>query len=223
MTRNLKVLGLALVAALAMSAVAASAASATPFEFHSEASSTVLTGSQEGTDVFTTDAGTVSCGEANYIGSQSAATTTTVSVLPTYSNCTAFGFISVPIVVNGCEYLFHAGTASTTGEPPVTHYEGTADVVCPAGKVIEVKAPGCTVTVGSQTGLQKVTYTNKEGGGFEDVTVDVNMTGIKYEEHNKGLFPTCANNTVPKSNGTYTGAATVTGDAGGGQVNIWVE
>lgn len=207
MSRNLKVLGLTLVAALAMSAVVASAASATAFNFKAEKVPTLLTGKQHaGNDVFVTDAGKVECNEATYVGEQKTTPTTEVTVTPTYTGCTAFGFVNVPIDVNGCSYKFTAKTIEAG------NFEGEVDILCPAGKSIEVTAPGCTVTVGAQNNLKKITYTNLGAGATREVTVDVAATGIKYEEHNKGIFPTCAANTVPKANGTYTGAGLVTGE-----------
>jgi hypothetical protein len=206
MSRNIKVLGLALVAMLAMSAVVASAASATAFSFKAEKVPTQLTGKQHnGNDIFTTDAGKVECTEATYAGEQKVTPTNEVLVTPTYSGCTAFGFANTPIDVNGCQYRF------TTVTKESGNFEGSADIVCPAGKVIEVTAFGCTVTIGSQTGLKKVTYTNVGAGTTREVTVDVNLTGIVYVE-DPGFFNTCANNKVTTSNGTYVGAGLVTGE-----------
>ena len=207
MIRNIKILGVAFVAMLAMSAVIASAASATGFTLRSETVPTQLTGKQHaGNDVFTTHAGKVECTEATYLGEQTVTPTNEVSVTPTYSGCTAFGFANTPIDVNGCSYKF------TTVTKEGANFEGAADVVCPANKVIEVTAFGCTVTVGTQAGLGKVTFTNIGTTTTREVTVDVNLTGIKYEEHNKGIFPTCKFNTVPTNNGTYSGAGLVTGE-----------
>jgi hypothetical protein len=205
MIRNLKMLGLAALAVCAFGAF--SAASASAAEFHSSVEHSVLDGSQIGTDVFTTNAGTVSCSEANYVGTQTAKTTTTQSALATYSGCTAFGFASVPIHVNGCEYLFHAASPNTV------------DIVCPEGKVIEVTGPNCTVTVGSQTGKTAVTFTTEGKSPKRDVKVTVNLTGINYTQHGKGFFP-CTSGSF--TNGTYKGETTVIGtDTNGNQVDTW--
>ena len=140
MTRNLKALGLALVAVFAMSVVGASAASAAT-EFHAEKAPVTLTGSQHaGEDVFTTDAGTVSCENASYVGSQATATALTSSATPSYSGCHATFGLNTTIDVNECKYIFHSDTKKV-------------DISCPSGKVLAVTAPGCEITVGSQTGL----------------------------------------------------------------------
>jgi len=214
MTRYLKVLGLTLVAAFAMSAVVASAASAANFNFHSEGTSTVLTGTQHaGSDVFKTDGGTVSCSSATYTGSQTGSTAESVEVTPTYSGCTAFGFINVPIHVNGCKYKF------ATSE---TKYQGAVHIIC-ATKPIEITSPGCTVTVGTGTPGGKATYTNVGSGTTREVTVDVALTGINYVEDNNGggcVGPTG----TTKTNGTYSGAALVTGETSKkAHLGIWVE
>jgi hypothetical protein len=205
MIRTFKMLGLALVAMLALGAMASVASAA---KFHSEASSTTLTGEQpaEFNDKFKTDAGNVECKTATYTGTVSGETTSTASATPSYSGCTAAFGASVTIDVNGCSYEFHTNN-------------NTADVVCPEGKVIEVTAPGCVVTVGAQTGLNGVSFSSNEAKS--NVTVTVKSTNVKYEEHNKGFFPTCANNTKATSNGEYNGSATVTGTSGGKSVNIW--
>lgn len=207
MTRAFHSFVLAFVTALALGAAMASAAPAeTPFKFKSEGTPTGLTGGQHASsDVFTTDSGAVSCGQVGYTGEQIGTEVTEVSVSPKYSECKAFGFLNIPIVTNGCTYKFTA-TTKIAGT-----FEGKADIVCPAGKVIEVRSPGCLTTVGPQTGLEKVTFTNIGAGATREITVDLNLTGIKYEEH-RPVFSICKNNTVATTNGTYAGAALVTGE-----------
>jgi hypothetical protein len=207
MIRNLKVLGLALAAVFAMSAVVASAASAT-VTFHSPVEPTYLTGEQHASnDVFNTDAGEVTCSHATYVGKVAAKTTSTAEVTPSYSGCHLIFIFTFNVTVdhNGCTYLFHVDPALENGNA-----EGSVDIVCPAGKVIEVTAPGCTVTVPPQTGLRKITFTNAGTANAMDITVDVNLTAITYEEHNTS-GSTCASSTTHTTNGTYSGNATVRG------------
>jgi len=206
MTRNLKALGLALVAVFAMSAVMASAASAeSAFKFKSEGTPTKLTGKQHaGNDVFTTHTGTVSCNEAKYSGEQVGTEVSEVTVTPVYSECKAFGLFNVPVTTNGCVYTFKTGTK--TGAT----YAGSVSIVCPEGKVIEVEAPGCTVTVGSQANVGGITFTNIGTTTTREVTLDVNINTLKYEEH-RPFFGICSTNTVPTTGGTYVGAGVVTG------------
>lgn len=219
MTRNLKALGLALIAAFAISAVVASTASAAAAKFRSEASSTILTGKQHaGNDKFVTDGGTVECNEATYVGSQTGTEATEASVTPTYSGCTAFFFINVPIVTNECEYTFTSGEKNAQG-----NFEGSTHIECPAGKAIEVKASStCTVTVGTQTPTGgTITYTNVGTGTTREITVDVALTGIHYTEDGSGTG--CPHGQAT-TNGTYNGAALVTGENEEGvHKGIWIE
>jgi hypothetical protein len=204
MNRKLKALGLALAAVMAMAAFASSASAA---EFHSEVAHTQITGSQIGTDVFTVNAGTVKCTEATYSGTQTTGVTATeVSVVPAYSGCTAFGFVSTPIDVNGCKYQF------TPNANPYLH------IIC-SGSPITVTAFNCYVKVASQTVNSGVTYTNTGAGTARDVDVKVSLSGLTYSQESKS-FPGCSNGTF--TNGTYTGEATVKGaNTAGTQVGIW--
>jgi hypothetical protein len=197
MIRKVKALSLAFVAVIAMSALSASAASAE--FFHSEASHTLLDGSQLGTDVFTTNAGTVSCEEATYSGTQSAATVKSITVFPKYSKCTAFGFVSATIdVPAGCGYTF------TPTEPNRIHIVGCNTTP------ITVTAFNCWVTVKDQTPAGTVHYHTGGSGTTHDITVTVNLTGITYTQHNKS-FPFCGGGAGTFNNGKYTGEATVEG------------
>jgi len=214
MIRNLKAMGLALVAVLALGAVVASSASASTFE--AESYPVTLTGSQIGTDVFTTNAGTVSCTNATYHGSSSAASST-VEVAPTYSGCTAFGFINTPIDVNGCKYLFHSGAKNSAD-----NYAGTVDIVCPkveteGGTIhntsIVVTGAGCTVTIGSQSGLSGITFVdNTTASPKKDVTTKIAISQKIAYTVDAGCSTTKAGSFT---NGSYTGEATVTGDVPG--------
>lgn len=160
MKRSLKTLGLVLAAVFAMGAVMASAASAA--EFHSAAAPVTLSGSQSTSHVFTTNAGTVTCKVATFSGSSSVKTTSEITMTPKYENCTAFGFISVPIHVKG-DYLFTAN-----GD---VHVNGT----------FEITAPGCTTTVsGPQTLKGANSFSNN--AGKTDVIAKTNASGIAYNE-----------------------------------------
>jgi len=214
MIRNLKVLGLALVAVLAMSAVAASMASADAFT--SEKSPVLLTGKQIAPgDVFTTTAGTVKCKEVSYKAT-TGTPTTTISATPTYpaktasgeQNCTGFGF-PAEVTTNGCTYLFHLGAATT----------GTLDIVCPAEKEITVTAVSagtdkCIVHVPAQVGLATITYRNSGGSlSTRELEVEANIGGLTYT-HTEG---TGIGRCTPghSATGTYTGKAIVTGEEDG--------
>jgi hypothetical protein len=163
MIRNLKMLGLAMMAMFAFSAVATSVASAVePFEFTFGAKST-LTGAQVASEPneFKTKGGAIiTCANAHFDGVGTYENPTTdVTVTPTYSNCVAHvGASTFPATVthNGCTYTFTAGTLLETHTG-----EGSVHLVCPTNPIeihIYQNAHNhttgislCTLTVGSQT------------------------------------------------------------------------
>jgi hypothetical protein len=202
MNRKLKNLGMAILAALAMTAVSAPAASAA--EFHAGFVYS-LSGSQVGEDVSTFSAGTVRCNEITYSGELRTPTSSTLTLAPSFSKCTAFGFVGASVDVNGCEYVFHTGA------------EGSTEIVCPAEKSIVVTAFNCWVTVGPQT-LKTVSYTNEEAEGLHDIRINTNLTGMNFTQHSKS-FPGCPNGSF--SNGKTTGALTLKASAV--EAGIWHE
>jgi hypothetical protein len=210
MSRYLKILGLALGVVLTMSAIMASGAAATKgFKFPESTGTTYLTGEQHaGDDVLTTDGGEVTCSGATYSGSATGTPAASVTLEPAYTGChLIFIFtFNVTIDTNGCAYEF------TVQGGVNANNEGEVDIECPGGKAIEVTAPGCTITIAPQTGLRTITYTNKGNASPAkemDITADLSITGITYEEHNVAPNNTCASSTSHTTNGTYVGAATV--------------
>jgi hypothetical protein len=165
MIRNAKILGLAVVAVLAMTAVMASTAGAA--QFTASSYPVTLKGSQTESHKFSVGGGTVTCTEATFTGTGTAASNTQ-TVNATYHNCTAFGFINSTVTgfapTGGCDYLFYAG--------------GTTDLDCTSGDV-KIDASLCSVTLesGKNQNLGSNTYTN-DTPIVGDVTVDSNVTGI---------------------------------------------
>ena len=189
MNRKFKALGLVLASVFAMSAVGAPAASAA--DFFSEVTPQTISGSQTTTHVFTTNAGTVSCKKATFSGAATNGISETQTLAPDYSECTAFGFINVPVHENGCAYVFNAN--------------GTTEVECPSGKKIEITAPFCTTTVGPQHLASGMSFANN--AGETDIVATTNISSsIDYNE--------CG---TERTNGSYTGTTTVTGASG----SIW--
>lgn len=214
MIRQIKTVTLAIFAALAMSSLPASAA-----EFHSESAHTTIAGAQHaGEDSFIVNAGLVRCNEVTYAGTQSVGTASTITVIPTYINCTINRY-GTTIKTNGCSYIFSVQAPTVT---PVTGSgTGSFTIECPAGAFIEVPLPNaCDVQIGPQGPIPGITYTNTgaHSGSARDVTVDVNMTGIKYTQVNTSF---CKGGTF--TNGQYVGAATVQGKTTeGAAAGIWV-
>lgn len=221
MMRNLKVLGLALVAVFAMSAVAASMASAD--DLTSEVSPVTLTGKQAGAgDTFTTTAGTVKCKEVKYTAT-AVTPTTAVSATPNYpvkiknaegkeeQNCTGFGF-PAEVVTNGCTFLFKINGAGSTA--------GTLDVVCPGANEITVTAASggttkCVVHVAGQTGKGPLTYTNTGAGTTREVDVKAAITNNLIYKHTAGTgLGACTSGS--SVTGSYAGEGIITGEKDNG-------
>jgi len=197
--------------AVVMSAVFASSAPAA--EFHSEGSSTVVTGSQEGTAVFATTGGTVECEEATVVGSTSGTTSTTISGEPTFSDCRAFGFASATINTNGCEFVAHSdGTGDLTG------CNSSSGVIVTTSLFGTLK---CKLTIVPQTGIGSATYTNVGSGSTREITVDSESANISYIEHGGTGFGACSSSIIQNS-GEFEGQGVVTGeDANGNHIGIW--
>ncbi len=195
---------------------AASAAEA-PFKIDVETPPAKVYGKQHaGNDVWIFDTGSFSCDEVTYSGNLSGKENSEISLTPAYSGCKAFGLFSVPVDVNGCEFKY---TSQTRVGP---NYEAKKSIVCFGGQKIEITAPGCTVTVGSQAGLGNITLTNVGAGATREITFDENISSISYEEH-RPLFGICANKTAAKTNGSFVGADLQTATSGGAHTGLFVQ
>lgn len=216
MHRNLKVLGLALVAVFAMTAVLASAAQA-QVKATVGASPAILTGEViehptiGKSQTFTLSGGQkLSCEEVKATGTVlNGATSITAS--PTYSKCKAvIGTEThlVTVTMNGCDYLFHGGV-EVSG---TTFKEVEVDLVCPEGKEVEIHVYKsatteteelCTYKVHSFVG-NKGNETHNEGtGSTNDVTITTSAENVATTR--TGSLLCGAASTVAK----YTGSTTV--------------
>jgi hypothetical protein len=180
MSRNLKVLGLALVAVFALSAMVASAASASVF---TSTSGATVTANQIGSHKFTVTGQTVTCTTAHFTGTASAASFETIEIYPTYENCTASPFNTSATVTGfatgpgkeGCKYVLNAN--------------GSAALSCTTGKDVTVNAGPCVVHVPAQTFATGVSYTNGTSGGVGDVTAKFEIKNIKSTHTDGFLCP----------------------------------
>ncbi len=196
MIRNLKALGIVLGAVFALSAAAASSASAVD-TLTTSVSPAVVTGL--GTDtlfrVTKADGGTifsVKCATTKYAGTVAKSGTKEVTLFatafgtkanPNSSKCeSSLGEITVDM--NGCDYVLTGETISE--DKKAVGKDARVWITCPIGKAITVTAPaGCTLTVSEQTLTEGgVVYTNGEeevgGKKIKDVTIDGTETGITF-------------------------------------------
>lgn len=195
MARNFKAFGLVIVAALALTALSASTASATNPQFHTEISNTTLSGEQEIRNTFSVNAGTIHCGIATFHGTSGTETTfKQFTITPTYKNCllttVTLETLEAVVDMNGCDYLFTSN--------------GEVHLVCPTAP-IRVTAPLCTVTVHAQT-VQNVDYAKVGEGKTRSVTVTSTATKLAYTQ--SSLCPGGGGGSF--NNGTYSGAVGTT-------------
>jgi len=216
MIRNVKILGLLVVAAMAMSAMVASAASAV--EFHSDSTNTWLTNTTTtGTShKFDAAGNNITCTTASFKSTQEAKTTSSIKAEATYANCTFFG-VAVTVSMGNCAYEFKAN-----GEVAVVDRTG---LNCDSAKITfkgTFLGASCHVEIGEQTGLKTATY-DGASTAVGTVTVTPAVTGITYTATG-GL----CGETGTKTNGNYTsGTTTMTGyvdtaGAEGASTPIWV-
>jgi hypothetical protein len=217
MIRNLKALGLALIAVLAMSAFVASAAQAAPV--------ITLTGGEElsvhGTgesigEKFTVDGVTTECKTSHYTG-LAKAKTSTLELTPEYTGCTLAGTgLTVHVRHRECKYHF-----ALTERAGLHHHRAHVKIACPAGQSIQIEGTGtsCEATVGetNNTNLTTVDITTDTAAG--DVTIKPNVSGITANVTKDGFL--CPfNGTGTKTGGTYTATGYITGTATGGTIEV---
>lgn len=213
MACNLKSVGLALIAVLAMSALAASAAQANP-EYTSSTYPATATGSNTaGNETLTTVGGSVQC-DADYLveeygGGYIVEASDILTVSFTYTNCVAFGFLSATINSNGCTFTYHA-----TEKVSATEYLNHTDIDCPSGNSIKITAGTCEVALPDQNGLTTVSTTNLAGG---TVTVEPELSGITLNTLKDGFA--CPLTGTGHSKASYHGDIVIS-RIGGGSVSV---
>jgi len=218
MTRNLKALGLALVALFAMGVLTASVASAANDQFTTTKTTAWATGtSHDNIFKITTSP---NANEFKCTTSQFTATIenkkTEATVLASYTgktNATPHTSVecnatigSVKVDMNDCHYKL---TGFTDKEHPALSkkFDAKIWITCPAGKEIVITGPlGCTVKVHEQTPTEGgVVYRNLPlHAGKPAVEVEATVTGITYTSDCIGI-PAEANNA------DYNGTVVVTG------------
>jgi hypothetical protein len=222
MKRNLKALGLALVAVLAISAVVASAASAATHDFKSNAQETILQAEAIGDQTFISTADDelrLLCKKISISSTIVGKTVSEVTVEPHYGECGIYNASAEKLAVakvttKGCHYLLTGGTVKT--EPEITEGEyALAHLSCPEG------VTGMTVDatvlnteclhIPEQT-LKGVQYKNTEEGGIKKIDVTFKAHGIKSETtHHPVVCETPSKGTQTHEGGILKGEVKVSG------------
>jgi len=195
MTRNLKALGLALVAVLAMSAMVASAASAATFTATKGAKIQAESNSIE----FTTTEQGVKCNKTVFKGTAPAASFTSITFNAEFAECKSTSGIDATVTGFGqhgeakpCDFVFYA--------------TGTIDLVCPAGEDLTVDIASCLIHIPGQVGLGTVTYFNNG----PHVAMSLNIVKITANHTDGFLCPFGSSGTVAGTVLETTAGALVT-------------
>jgi hypothetical protein len=206
MSRKIKALGLALVAALALTAVMASAASA---QFTSNKEHTIIKGTQEGSHVFTAGEGFggISCSVATFAGTATTKNDADQTITPTYSGCKDSFGRTVDVDNTGLTYTFTANT--NVGGTSDVHVSGgmTLTVTNGSGTVI------CTVVIKSPQTDNGITYDNL--GGTNGVRTTTNATNVISTTSGGAL--NCGVSNGEHKTGKYTGTTIVKGETTTGE------
>jgi len=206
MIRNLKVLGLALAAVFAMSAMVASAASAA--NFTAPSATTTIVGDQTTTHKLTVTGVGITCTDVSFHGVSGGTNVSSVTITPTYTGCTT-DTLGLSAKVTG---FGHYGESSTCDY--VLYASGTADLVCAAGAEVGITAGTCSVKIPAQKGLGTITYTNGKG----DINASININNISGTHTDGFGCPFASSGSF--SNGTLSGSSTVQGSSEGKTVTI---
>jgi hypothetical protein len=209
MIRNLKMLGLALVAVFAMSSLVASSALATLPDTDAIVSESVpvkLTGAQEnGLSKFTLAGQAVECTTASVNATVAATTVTEVlTEVPSYGGCTYAG-AGATVNMNGCKYRL-TGTTKTDGD-------AKADVVCEGTNKIELtlNAIACKVFVATQEAEEGYTITTVGTGTTRELTLHITAKAKVTSLGDPAEGVTCAS--LTNGTGTLEGTYIVTGES----------
>jgi hypothetical protein len=185
MSRNLKLLGLALVAVAVLGAMLASAAEAKEFKFSSATGKSILTGttdegfSEEFFANGTSGVGT-KCTAVNYDGTVNGNSVTELTIKPTdKTGCTTFSSGDSEIKYNHCAKILKNATSADE--------HAAVKIECATGSKIETIAAGgsCILKFGEQevggTTGNGVHYTNREANGVMHITVETTVMNLTYE------------------------------------------
>jgi hypothetical protein len=226
MIRKLKRLGISLIAAFAMSSVVASAASAEAFWFKTDGSAlstTTLTGSQVGQNVFEVDAGKLTCSTVTYSGSISGNTATTFTINPHYTGCVSFGTFPSTVTMNSCRYVIHTDTKSGT------EYHATTTIECDGNDEIIVTAKTaagvvkCVTHIPPQNLGTGKSFKNIIKNGIAILTIIDLILNLKYSQKEGEGLGKCPN-ALNTTNGKYSGSGELEGrNAAGEATALWVE
>jgi hypothetical protein len=136
----------------------------------------------------------------------------TLTLTPTFSECTAFGFISAT-VSSGCKFVYRIGEEVAEEE-----FAGTADLSCEGGAIL-ITAATCKIQIGTQAGLGTVTYVDEPEATPENMRVVDSLTKVAYTKTMDGIGCPLSG-TGSKEDGTFSDQFAISGTSGGESVSL---
>jgi hypothetical protein len=214
MNRKLKTLGLALVAALALTAVMASAASA---QFTSSSHHTILSGSQATSHVttFGSGFGRISCAVSRLNGTSFSTADHIQTLSPTYENCKDSLGRTVDVTRNTLTYTFQSGV--TAGET-----KGNFSMDGELVQTITTGGTHCRITITEEGNSANNGISYKNLGGSSGVEVTTNTNNVHSSV--TGGFFACGTSATTLTSGTRTGTTVISGkDTAGNAVQLSID
>ena len=158
---------------------------------------------------FKTEGGTVECKKFNFEADLAPGGAEELEAFPTFSECSAFGFVSATVTATGCAFR---------GKAAVSKIE----LSCEAESKVVITASTCEIqmTPGAEV-PEGTTYTNVTGPP-KTVEVKVALTGVPYTVTKDGFL--CPfGGTGSKTNGEISVTSLVKGFKGESQVDLFTE
>lgn len=199
-----------LMAVASLLAVPASAAAIGPGEFLFSTYPNKAHAVQTTKHVLTLTGFEATCKVVNLDSSTLSGPATELTLTPTYSECTAFGFGGATVATNGCTYKLNQPEGAADA------WEGGFAIACPEGKkiTITVSVPfiaKCKVEIGPQATSGTVDYENDTAAGEIDIAFA--LSGI--DDTVLESTGSCPLTLGKHENATYTGGSTAEAAEGG--------
>lgn len=177
-----------------------------------------LVGEQIGGTTFTLDGNKIECGTvkaetSGFVSSPASSLT----VHPTYSECTAFGFVNATVNTTGCDFVETLGS-----EVAADKFSGTAELKCSGANKITIVSGTCEVQIsGPQTFSTGLFGTNNTTAKPLDVVLDFAVKVAVNKTKDGFLCPLAGTGAATAE---YAGQTTGRGYAeGGAQVGVTFE
>jgi hypothetical protein len=206
--KHIKTLGLLAVAVMALTAVFGTASASAVPTFTASSGGLKLEESTLANHVFTVTGSNTSCKNIVFEGATEGTDTASQSVMPTYGECTAFGF-PAHITVTNCKLVLDADKGTVHLVKTDTASPGPCNIHIEVDNALAK----CKVTITEQTIEGAVSYSNGAG----DIKVKVNGAA-NISDHVTESTGFCPLTVGTHTNAHYTGESTV--QASGGTISF---